>query len=70
MAKKQLNIILGVDVGALERSLKGVERRLQRFASNIQNIGRELTTSVTVPLAGLGAASLKAFGDIERWPAF
>lgn len=66
MAKKQLNIILGVDVGALERSLKGVERRLQRFASNIQNIGRELTTSVTVPLAGLGAASLKAFGDIEK----
>lgn len=66
MAKKQLNIILGVDVGALERSLKGVERRLQRFASNIQSIGRELTTSVTVPLAGLGAASLKAFGDIEK----
>jgi len=66
MAKKQLNIILGVDVGALEKSLRGVERRLQRFASNIQSIGRELTTSVTVPLAGLGAASLKAFGDIEK----
>lgn len=66
MAKNKLNIILGIDARALERSLGQVQRRLNRFASSLQSTGRTLTESLTVPLAGVGAASLAAFGDIEK----
>lgn len=66
MAKNKLNIILGIDASALERSLGQVQRRLNRFASSLQSTGRTLTESLTVPLAGVGAASLAAFGDIEK----
>lgn len=66
MAKNKLNIILGIDARALERSLGQVQHRLNRFASSLQSTGRTLTESLTVPLAGVGAASLAAFGDIEK----
>ncbi|HSF71039.1 MAG TPA: tape measure protein, partial [Methylotenera sp.] len=51
---------------SLQKELAKVEKSLQRFGRKMQQIGTDLTQTLTVPIAGLGAASLKAFSDIER----
>ena len=62
----QLNLKLGIDVTNLEKELGKVERAMSRFGSQMQNIGSTMTQSLTLPIIGLGAASLKAFADIEK----
>ena len=66
MAIGKLNLKLGVDVSSLDKELGKVERSMSRFGSNMQNIGSTLTQSLTLPIIGLGAASLKSFADIEK----
>jgi tape measure domain-containing protein len=62
----QLNLKLGIDVSSLSRELGKVESRMTKFGSQMQNIGSTMTQSITLPLLGVGAASLKAFADIEK----
>ena len=66
MAIGKLNLKLGIDVTNLEKELGKVERAMSRFGSQMQNIGSTMTQSLTLPIIGLGAASLKAFADIEK----
>lgn len=61
-----LNVVLSLDTKPFERAIKGVERQLSAFSQRLSNIGSTLTTSVTVPLAGLGAVAVKSFGEIEK----
>ena len=62
----QLNLKLGIDVSNLSRELGKVERSMAKFGGQMQNIGSTMTQSLTLPIIGLGAASLKAFADIEK----
>jgi tape measure domain-containing protein len=62
----QLNLKLGIDVSSLSRELGKVESKMTKFGSKMQNIGSTMTQSITLPLLGVGAASLKAFADMER----
>ena len=57
---------LGIDVSSLDRELGKVEKSMSRFGNSMKNIGSNLTQSLTVPIIGVGAASLKAFADLER----
>jgi len=66
MAFNRLNVVIGANIESLQRELARVEKNLQRFGRKMQQIGTDLTQTLTVPIAGLGAASLKAFSDIER----
>ena len=66
MALGKLNLKLGIDVSNLEKELGKVERSMSRFGGKMQNIGTTLTQSLTLPIIGLGAASLKSFADIEK----
>ena len=66
MALGKLNLKLGIDVSDLDKELGKVERSMSRFGSKMQNVGTTLTQSLTLPIIGLGAASLKAFADMER----
>ena len=66
MALGKLNLKLGIDVSNLEKELGKVERSMSRFGSQMQNIGSTMTQSITLPLLGVGAASLKAFADMEK----
>ena len=66
MALGKLNLKLGIDVSDLDKELGKVERSMSRFGSKMQNVGTTLTQSLTLPIVGLGAASLKAFADMER----
>lgn len=66
MALADLNVRLGLITRNFEKSLNDVDRQLRRFQRNIEGIGQDLTNSITVPLAGLGAASLASFADFEK----
>ena len=66
MAIGKLNLKLGIDVSDLDKELGKVERSMSRFGGKMQNIGTTLTQSLTLPIIGLGAASLKSFADIEK----
>jgi len=66
MALGKLNLKLGIDVSNLEKELGKVERAMSRFGGQMQNIGSTMTQSITLPLLGVGAASLKAFADMEK----
>ena len=66
MALGKLNLKLGIDVSDLDKELGKVERTMSRFGGKMQNIGTTLTQSLTLPIIGLGAASLKSFADIEK----
>ena len=66
MAIGKLNLKLGVDVSNLDKELGKVERSMSRFGSKMQNVGTTLTQSLTLPIIGLGAASLKSFADMEK----
>jgi tape measure domain-containing protein len=66
MAIGKLNLKLGIDVSNLEKELGKVERAMSRFGGQMQSIGSTMTQSITLPLLGVGAASLKAFADMEK----
>ena len=66
MALGKLNLKLGIDVSDLDKELGKVERTMSRFGSKMQNVGTTLTQSLTLPIIGLGGASLKAFADMEK----
>ena len=66
MAIGKLNLKLGIDVSDLSKELGKVERAMARFGSQMQSIGSTMTQSITLPLLGVGAASLKAFADMEK----
>jgi tape measure domain-containing protein len=62
----QLNLKLGIDISNLSRELGKVEKSLSKFGNSMKNIGTNLTQSLTVPIIGLGIASVKAFADMEK----
>lgn len=60
-----LNVRIGASVANFEKAIGQIERRVVRFQRTFENIGTNLTQSLTLPLAALGAASVQAFGDFQ-----
>lgn len=65
MAIGDLNVRIGATIQGLQQGLKTAERELNRFANKTNALGNSLTLGVSLPLAGLGAAAVKAFADFE-----
>jgi len=63
---KDLNVSLGLLTQEFKRGLKSATRDLNSFARKTQSIGRTLTASLSIPLAGAGIAALKSAADFER----
>ena len=59
----QINVRLGFLFD--DKALKSVERNLRTTGQRLSAIGSEMTTAISVPLLGLGAAAIKTAGDIE-----
>lgn len=66
MANK-LNVVLGLDVSQFQRGLNLASARLSNFSRNLESVGTDLTTRLTLPLAGVGAASLAAFAELDKF---
>jgi len=65
MANK-INVVLGLDTTAFQRSIGRVEKQLQQFGSRLESVGTTLSQRLTLPLLAAGAASVKAFADFEK----
>ena len=68
-----LRVVLGMDSAAFEKGADAAERRLNAFAKRmdkigqgISNAGSTMSTYVTLPLLGLGAAAIKAGKETEE----
>lgn len=58
-------VVLEGDADDLNKMLSAAEQRMVKTGERMQDIGKTLTTRVTLPLAAMGAIALKAFGDQE-----
>lgn len=64
----QRNIVarIGADISSFERELRSAGNIFNNFSRSLNNIGSSLTKAITLPLAGIGAAALKAGMDFEQ----
>ena len=65
MADNTLNFIFNGDNSGFQQALRGVQDKLKEVGNQMKEFGSTMSTYVSLPLAALGAASLKAFGDIQ-----
>lgn len=61
-----LNIRIDAVINPLLRSLNKAERSLRATGERMSRIGGDLAMNVSLPLAAIGAASIKAAGNMEQ----
>ena len=69
MAKKSiglLNIVFGADLRGFDRAMKKAQKSIAKFSTKMRNVGKKLTTNVTLPIIGLGVAAVKMAADFEE----
>lgn len=50
----------------LDKDIAAVGRKMRKMGSSMKSVGRDLTTKLTAPLLGIGAAALVSFGKFEK----
>jgi tape measure domain-containing protein len=60
-----LIVNIGANTKSLDKSLGRVRRNMRNFGRNFKALGSDLTRSVTLPLAAIGAAAIKSASDLE-----
>ena len=53
------------DITELDRATRQAVSKIQGMARDMENVGRTMTAALTLPIVGLGVASLKSFGEID-----
>jgi hypothetical protein len=61
-----LNFKFSADLTAFERAMKKAQKNLKKFGKNLKKTGKSLTMNLTLPLVGLGVASVKAFDAQQK----
>lgn len=62
----KLLVEIGATIAPMRRALKSAEREFRRSGRRLASIGNELSTTITLPVIGIGAASIKAAADMEK----
>ncbi len=62
---KTLSVFLKLNSKAFTTGLKKIEGKLNRFSRKLNNIGTSLSTNVSLPLLGVGAAAVKTASDFS-----
>ena len=58
-----LTIAFGADLRGFDKAMKKAQRSIKKFGTSMQRTGKNLTRSLTLPLAAFAAASVKAFDE-------
>jgi archaellum component FlaC len=66
MARKQINIRAGFDLGHFSTSSQSLQRELKKVGTQMKNVGRDMSTYITAPLAIMGGLAVKTFADFEQ----
>ncbi len=61
----ELIVKVGADATQFEKHMNKIERTLNKTSRTLSDVGGKLTTGLTLPLAAVGGASLKASVDFE-----
>lgn len=65
MANENLSFNFSANISQFQSAIASVQSSLKETGQQLKDIGGNLTTYVSLPLAALGAAALKSFGDIQ-----
>ena len=65
MAIASLNILFRTDISQFNKGLKTAEYKLKKFGGQMQNVGKTMTRSLTLPILAIGAASVKMATEVE-----
>jgi tape measure domain-containing protein len=60
-----INIRFRADLKGFSTDMQNSLREIDKVGQKLQSVGRGLSAAITLPIVGLGIASLKTFGDIE-----
>lgn len=66
MALANVNLKFGVNLDSFRSSLQQVEKTLDRTGKKMQSIGQSMSLYISLPIAAIGAASIKAASDAEE----
>ena len=66
MAEKTLSIKLSLNDKQFQSALRKTTRRLNKFGQSMKKTGQTMSTSLTLPILGIGAASVKLASDFEE----
>ena len=61
-----INILFRADLTQFSSEMQNVTRQLRRTGQEMQQLGKSLSFSLTLPIVGLGVASVKTFADLEK----
>ena len=66
MANKAIGYLtfnFGANMQGFDRAMKKAQTKVRRFGKTMKNIGSSLTTNITMPILGIGAAGVKMAAD-------
>ena len=66
MAGNDINIRIGAKLDGLQRDIKKAQGSLTRFADFAESTGRDLSTRLSLPILGVGAAAVTSFAKFEK----
>ena len=66
MAGNDINIRIGARLDGLQRDIKKAQGSLTRFANFAESTGRDLSTRLSLPILGVGAAAVSSFAKFEK----
>tara|TARA_R100000700_G_scaffold21524_1_gene28222 strand:+ start:4361 stop:6532 length:2172 start_codon:yes stop_codon:yes gene_type:complete len=66
MAEKTLSIRLGLNDKQFQSALRGVTKSIKQLPGQMKQVGSSMTRSLTLPLAALGAGTIKLASDFEE----
>ena len=66
MARKGINIFLGLNSKEFDDGMKKMQGKLRDFGRTYTRLGANLSRSLTLPIAGAGLAALKMASDFEE----
>lgn len=62
----RLNVEMNLDLTPFEKALGRLQTKLGALSKQMQDAGSTLSQNLTLPILGVGAASVKAFADMEK----
>lgn len=66
MGLAQINIRFKANMEELSSQMQNISRDLKKRGEEMQNVGKQLSTAVTLPLVALGTAATKFASDLEQ----
>jgi tape measure domain-containing protein len=62
---QNLTYVFGANISAFQAAIGNVQQGLRNTGQQLKDFGSDLSAYVSLPLAALGGAAIKAFGDIQ-----